>query len=60
MIPREFGVAEIEEDGFIDHVVEKPHIPKSNMALVGIYKIKESEQLFQCLENNIRRASHPW
>jgi glucose-1-phosphate thymidylyltransferase len=50
--PREFGVAEINEDGFIDHVVEKPQIPKSNMALVGIYKIKESSQLFQCLENN--------
>jgi glucose-1-phosphate thymidylyltransferase len=50
--PREFGVAEIDDKGFIDHVVEKPHIPKSNMALVGIYKIKESEQLFQCLESN--------
>jgi glucose-1-phosphate thymidylyltransferase len=36
--------------------VEKPQIPKSNMALVGVYKIKESEQLFQCLENNIRQG----
>jgi len=54
--PREFGVAEIEEDGFINHVVEKPQIPKSNMALVGIYKIKESEQMFQCLEENIRQG----
>lgn len=54
--PRDFGVAEIEEDGFISHVVEKPHIPKSNMAMVGVYKIKESEQMFQCLENNIRQG----
>ena len=54
--PREFGVAEINEEGFISHVVEKPQIPKSNMALVGIYKIKESEQMFQCLENNIRQG----
>jgi glucose-1-phosphate thymidylyltransferase len=50
--PREFGVAEMDEEGYIDHVVEKPQIPLSNMALVGIYKIKESELLFQCLENN--------
>ena len=51
--PRDFGVAEIDEDGFIEHVVEKPQIPKSNMAMVGIYKIHESEQLFHCLKNNI-------
>ena len=54
--PRDFGVAEIDEDGFINHVVEKPQIPKCNMALVGIYKIKESGHLFQCLENNIRQG----
>ncbi|MDZ4806647.1 MAG: sugar phosphate nucleotidyltransferase [Bacteroidota bacterium] len=54
--PRDFGVAEIEDDQFISHVVEKPQIPKSNMALVGVYKIKESEQMFQCLENNIRQG----
>ncbi len=54
--PREFGVAEINEAGFTDHVVEKPQIPKSNMAMVGLYKIRESEQMFQCLENNIRQG----
>ncbi|MEO6917260.1 MAG: sugar phosphate nucleotidyltransferase [Chitinophagaceae bacterium] len=51
--PRDFGVAEINEEGFITRVVEKPQIPKSNMALVGIYRIKETETLFSCLENNI-------
>lgn len=54
--PRDFGVAEINNSGFIESVIEKPNIPKSNMALVGIYKIKETDILFDCLENNIRNG----
>ncbi|MBK7147260.1 MAG: NTP transferase domain-containing protein [Bacteroidetes bacterium] len=56
--PRAFGVAEIDKDGFIKNVVEKPAIPKSNMALVGFYFIRETKQLMDALqyniENNIR------
>ena len=54
--PRTFGVAEICNNTEIAHVVEKPHIPKSNMALVGIYKIKETDMLFECLEANIAQG----
>jgi len=51
--PRNFGVAELDEQGNITRVVEKPQIPKSNMALVGIYLIKETSFLFSCLASNI-------
>lgn len=56
--PRRFGVAEIADNNIIQHLIEKPAIPKSNMALVGLYKIKESHVLFECLhhlfEENIK------
>jgi glucose-1-phosphate thymidylyltransferase len=52
--PRNFGVAELDGDQDIAHVVEKPQIPKSNLALVGIYKIRETDLLFQCLDANIK------
>ncbi|WP_153796524.1 sugar phosphate nucleotidyltransferase [Foetidibacter luteolus] len=49
--PRSFGVAELNADNFIEHVVEKPAIPKSNMALVGLYKIRETHFLYECLHH---------
>jgi len=51
--PRNFGVVETGEDGSIKSVVEKPAIPKSNMALVGLYRIKEAQRLIKALDENI-------
>ncbi|MDB5252517.1 MAG: glucose-phosphate thymidylyltransferase [Flaviaesturariibacter sp.] len=55
--PRSFGVAEIDCDtNSVSHVIEKPHIPKSNLALVGIYKIRETRLLFECLDANMQQG----
>lgn len=56
--PRKFGVIELDGDGKIRNLVEKPRIPKSNIAMVGCYKVKEVARFIEAcshnLENKIR------
>ncbi len=47
--PRRFGVVTVEE-GYITGFVEKPETPVSNLAIVGLYYIKNSALLLQCIE----------
>jgi glucose-1-phosphate thymidylyltransferase len=49
--PRDFGVAETDDQGKVTRLIEKPQIPKTNNALVGIYKIKETGLMFDCIRN---------
>jgi len=50
--PRRFGVAEIE-DGRVTRLVEKPDAPRSNLALVGLYFIKNQGILKRAIERTI-------
>lgn len=51
--PWAYGIIELDEDGFARRLVEKPKIPKSDLAMVGIYKVKEVPLFVEALEFNI-------
>lgn len=48
--PGNFGVVELGDRDNIIRFVEKPKIPKSNLALTGLYKIVDTGVLFSILE----------
>ncbi len=51
--PRRFGVAEIDSNHRISRLVEKPEQPKSDLALAGMYYIKDQRVLKAAIEKLI-------
>ena len=51
--PRAFGVVELNRDGTISRMVEKPRMPKSNDAMVGFYKIADFPRLLSALSDRL-------
>lgn len=52
--PRRFGVAELR-DGYVTKVIEKPERPTSNLAIVGLYWIRNTKLLEECLVEVLER-----
>jgi glucose-1-phosphate thymidylyltransferase len=48
--PRRFGVVTLDEAGHITQFVEKPEVPPSNLAIVGMYYIKSGQKLVEAFE----------
>lgn len=51
--PRRFGVVTLDEQGFITRFVEKPETPVSNLAVIGLYFVKDAPLLFECIDELI-------
>lgn len=53
--PRRFGVVTLDANGYITRFVEKPDRPVSNLAVIGIYYLKDSGLMFECIDELIER-----
>jgi glucose-1-phosphate thymidylyltransferase len=53
--PRRFGVAELDDDGFVKRFIEKPETKENNLVIAGCYYFKESEKLVAAIEEQIER-----
>ena len=53
--PRRFGVAEVNQEGWIKRLIEKPDTKENDLAVVGCYYFKSSEDLLAAIEEQIQR-----
>ena len=53
--PRRFGIITADADGVITEFVEKPEVPKSNRAVIGLYYLRQGEALVGAIDELIER-----
>lgn len=53
--PRRFGVAELNPQGWVTRLTEKPPSVDNNLALVGCYYFRRSEDLMSAIEEQMQR-----
>ncbi|MCS7235691.1 MAG: sugar phosphate nucleotidyltransferase [Armatimonadota bacterium] len=51
--PRRFGVVEVDREGRVRRIVEKPEQPTTNLAITGVYFIHDTPLFRRCLERLI-------
>jgi glucose-1-phosphate thymidylyltransferase len=53
--PRRFGVAMVDESGYVQRLIEKPQDMSNNLAVVGFYYFRRAEDLLSAIEEQMRR-----
>ena len=55
--PRRFGVAELDDKGWVTRLVEKPKSMDNNLVVVGCYYFRQAKELLSALEEHIQRGT---
>ncbi|PKO12601.1 MAG: nucleotidyltransferase [Chloroflexi bacterium HGW-Chloroflexi-10] len=53
--PRRFGVAVVNEEGWVTRLVEKPDTVENNLAMVGFYYFENGSDLINAIEEQMQR-----
>jgi glucose-1-phosphate thymidylyltransferase len=53
--PRRFGVAQLNEQGLITRLIEKPQEMNNKLALIGFYYFRSGESLIAAIEEQMKR-----
>jgi glucose-1-phosphate thymidylyltransferase len=55
--PRRFGVAVVDQQGWVTRLIEKPADMDNNLAVVGFYYFKSAESLISAIEEQMERGT---
>ena len=53
--PRRFGVAEVNEDGWVTKLTEKPQDVDNNLVVVGCYYFREAEDVISAIKEQVEK-----
>jgi glucose-1-phosphate thymidylyltransferase len=51
--PRRFGVAEIDPQGLVTRLIEKPELMENNRVVIGLYYFQQAETILQAIDQQI-------